>query len=92
MPMLFLDRHHFSADHSMFHSTYEVRMPVHSAKNALSPESIECGQKDDGKQRGVKNISSNIHKKNVQSSDSVSNCTANCISSDTVNLLTDPNS
>ena len=31
MPMLFLDQHHFSADHSMFHSTYEVRMPVHSA-------------------------------------------------------------
>ena len=34
MPMLFLDQHHFSADHSMFHSTYEVRMPVHSAMDA----------------------------------------------------------
>ena len=32
MPMLFLDQHHFSADHSMFHSTYEVRMPIHSAR------------------------------------------------------------
>jgi len=36
MPMLFLDRHHFSADHSMFHSTYEVRMPVYSAKQVLN--------------------------------------------------------
>ena len=26
----------FSADHSMFHSTYEVRMPVHCAKEQHS--------------------------------------------------------
>ncbi|CBY15863.1 unnamed protein product, partial [Oikopleura dioica] len=46
MPMLFLDRHHFSADHSMFHSTYEVRMPVYSAKQVLN----QSGEKE-GDQR-----------------------------------------
>ena len=48
MPMLFLDRHHFSADHSMFHSTYEVRMPVHSAQNANNPAELYA-PKDDPK-------------------------------------------
>lgn len=40
MPMLFLDQHHFSADHSMFHSTYEVRMPVHSAMESEARKKV----------------------------------------------------
>ena len=89
MPMLFLDRHHFSADHSMFHSTYEVRMPVHSAKDALDPEGRILREDLKIGKNGTKAITVG-HKKHLPNSDSVSNCTSNCISSDTVNLLTDP--
>lgn len=92
MPMLFLDRHHFSADHSMFHSTYEVRMPVHSAKDAYDPANINSNNDipKHGK-NGITNMNANgnVHRKYIPNSESVSNCTSNCISSDTVNLLTD---
>ena len=93
MPMLFLDRHHFSADHSMFHSTYEVRMPRYSAKKAFTPEDlIDDVEEEQGKQ-GKMNFHANIHKKMLNHSDSVSNCNSQtCISSDTVNLLVDSQS
>jgi len=106
MPMLFLDRHHFSADHSMFHSTYEVRMPVHSAYDATNPEKLVSKESElkHGKTgskgtlngtinanavtSGYKNAQMLVkHAPHVPNSDSASNCTSNCISSDTVNLL-----
>ena len=66
-------------------------MPVHSAKNALWPELIDSQKEEEkgGKHGKGKNISGQLHRKYVPNSDSVSNCTSNCISSDTVNLLAD---
>merc|ERR1712242_8931 len=41
MPMLFLDRHHFTADHSNFNSTYEIRMTSCSARDKVEGKTDE---------------------------------------------------
>ena len=90
----------------MFHSTYEVRMPVHSAHDANNPEKLvpkesEQKQAKSGSKctinatsnanavtSGYKNAQMLVkHAPEVPNSDSASNCTSNCISSDTVDLF-----
>jgi len=83
MPMLFLDRHHFSADHSMFHSTYEVRMPVHCAEQAKENSDKLSKPEENSNPKAI-----GAKKRNSGGKDSLLSC-EECHATETQKLLDD---